>query len=154
MWCLARSRTSADIGALEGRARGADRRANIHLVEYHKKFAISWAVIVFILLGAPLAVRFPRGGVGLVIAASIGIFAIYYAFLIGGESLGDEGTIPPWLAMWAPNILFFLVALGGLARTGKEGATTRGGGWDDMAAALKGMISAPVRALRRSREAA
>jgi lipopolysaccharide export system permease protein len=143
-------RAFVEINSLDGRAQIMERRANVHMVEYHKKFAISWAVIVFVLLGAPLAVRFPRGGVGLVIAASIGIFAVYYAGLIGGESLGDEGTVPPWLAMWAPNILFFFVAIWGLTRIGKEGATTRGGGWEDMASALKGMASAPLRALRRS----
>jgi lipopolysaccharide export system permease protein len=143
-------RAFVEINSLDGRAEVMDRRANVHLVEYHKKFAISWAVIVFVLLGAPLAVRFPRGGVGLVIAASIAIFSVYYAGLIGGESLGDEGTVPPWLAMWAPNILFFFVALWGLTRIGKEGATTRGGGWEDMAAALKGMATSPIRALRRS----
>jgi lipopolysaccharide export system permease protein len=124
------------------------------MVEYHKKFAISWSVIVFVLLGAPLAVRFPRGGVGLVIAASIAIFAVYYAGLIGGESLGDEGTIPSWLAMWAPNILFLFVGLWGLSRIGKEAATTRGGGWEDMADSLKGLLAAPYRMLRRSEEAA
>jgi lipopolysaccharide export LptBFGC system permease protein LptF len=147
-------RAYIEISSLESRAQNLDRRANMHLVEYHKKFAISWAVIVFVLLGAPLAVRFPRGGVGLVIAASIGIFAVYYAGLIGGESLGDEGTIPPWLGMWAPNILFFLVALWGLSRIGREGATTRGGGWDDLSDAVKGILTAPVRAFRRPEELA
>ena len=62
--------------------------------------AISWAVIVFILLGAPVAVRFPRGGVGLTIAASIAIFSVYYAGLIGGENLADERNVSPWLTMW------------------------------------------------------
>ncbi len=147
-------RAYVDINSLENRAGSMERRANVHWVEYHKKFAISWAVIVFVLLGAPLAVRFPRGGVGLVIAASIGIFAVYYAGLIGGESLGDEGTVPPWLGMWAPNILFLGVALMGLARIGKEGATTRGGGWDDMADAIKGLLSAPFQRFRRSEEPA
>jgi lipopolysaccharide export system permease protein len=147
-------RIFVEVNSLDTRAQSLERRANEYRVEYHKKFAISWAVIVFVLLGAPLAVRFPRGGVGLVIAASIGIFAIYYAGLIGGETLGDQGTVPPWLAMWAPNILFFLIALLGLARTGKEGATTRGGGWEDMSDAIKGMATAPLRILRRSEEPA
>jgi lipopolysaccharide export system permease protein len=143
-------RTFVDINSLESRAQSLERRANVHWVEYHKKYAISWAVLVFVLLGAPLAVRFPRGGVGLVIAASVAIFAVYYAGLIGGESLGDDGHVPPWLAMWAPNLLFFLVALWGLSRIGKEGATTRGGGWEDLGDTIKGMLTAPVRALRRS----
>jgi lipopolysaccharide export system permease protein len=143
-------RTYTDISSTAARIRGLQRQADIHLVEYHKKFAISWAVIVFILLGAPLAVRFPRGGVGLVIAASIGIFAVYYAGLIGGESLADEATVPPWAAMWAPNVLFFFVALWGLSRIGKEAATTRGGGWDDMWHSLKSLVVRPVRRLRGS----
>jgi lipopolysaccharide export system permease protein len=143
-------RTFVDINSMDSRAQSQERLANTHWVEYHKKYAISWAALVFVLLGAPLAVRFPRGGVGLVIAASIGIFSVYYAGLIGGESLGDDGIIPPWLAMWAPNIIFFLIALWGLSRVGKEGATNRGGGWEDMADALKGMATAPLRALRRA----
>ncbi len=143
-------RTALEIRSFAGRVRGLDRRANVHLVEYHKKWAISWAVIVFVLLGAPLAVRFPRGGVGLTIAASIGIFAVYYAGLIGGEGLADEVAFSPWIAMWAPNILFFSIAIWGLSRIGKEAATTRGGGWDDMWNSLKSLVTSPIRRLRGS----
>ncbi len=146
-------RTYVEVNALAGRAESLERRANVHLVEFHKKWAISWAVIVFILLGAPLAVRFPRGGVGLVIASSIGIFAVYYTGLIGGEGLADEVAIKPWLAMWAPNILFFFIAIWGLVRIGKEAATNRGGGWDDMWHSLKGLAAAPLRRLRGSEAA-
>ena len=92
--------------------------------------------------------RFPRGGVGLVIASSIGIFAVYYAGLIGGEGLADEVTLSPWLAMWAPNILFLAVAVWGLVQIGKEAATTRGGGWDDMWYAIKGLVRAPMARFR------
>ncbi|HUG40804.1 MAG TPA: LptF/LptG family permease, partial [Longimicrobiales bacterium] len=138
-------RTYAELASLSGRARSYERRASMYLVEYHKKYAISWAVIVFILIGAPLAVRFPRGGVGLVIAASIGIFAVYYAGLIGGENLADETSVRPWIAMWAPNIIFLLLALWGLARIGKEGTSARGGGWDDMFHAIRGILSRPFR---------
>ncbi|MFP4623785.1 MAG: LptF/LptG family permease [Gemmatimonadota bacterium] len=140
--------TSIELNTLAGRVRSLDRRANVHMVEYHKKYAISWAVIVFVLLGAPLAVRFPRGGVGLVIAASIGIFAVYYAGLIGGENVADERNVSPLLAMWAPNILFFFIALWGLSRIGKEAATNRGGGWDDMWESIKGMARRPMALVR------
>ena len=140
--------TYTQIHQLAGRVRALERRANVHMVEYHKKWAISWAVIVFVLLGAPLAVRFPRGGVGLTIAASIAIFAIYYAGLIGGEGLADEVTVSPWFAMWAPNLLFFIVAVWGLSRIGKEAATTRGGGWDDLLHSLKTLVATPVNRLR------
>ena len=141
-------RTYVDVSSLEGRARSLERRASMYLVEYHKKYAISWAVIVFVLIGAPVAVRFPRGGVGLVIAASIVIFAVYYAGLIGGESLADETDFSPWIAMWAPNIIFLVLAGLGLARIGKEGASARGGGWDDMWHSMKGLLARPFRRFR------
>ncbi len=50
--------------------------------------------------------------------------------------------------MWAPNVLFFFVALWGLSRIGKEAATNRGGGWDDMWESIKGLVRRPIRRLR------
>ena len=40
-------------------------------VEIEKKFSIAAACVVFVLLGAPIALRFPRGGVGLTIGVSL-----------------------------------------------------------------------------------
>ncbi len=143
-------RTFVEVSSLNARAEQLTRMADSYMVEYHKKFAISWAVIVFVLLGAPIAVRFPRGGVGLVIAVSIVIFSIYYAGLIGGESLADDAVIAPWLAMWAPNILFLGVAVWGLIQIGKEAATTRGGDWDDLLRTVRSLALRPVRAAARA----
>ena len=107
---------------------------NQFAVEIHKKFAISFACIVFVLLGAPLALRFPRGGVGLVIGVSLVVFALYYVGLIAGESLADRDKLRPSLAMWAANGIFTVVGLYLLARMEREGGAARGGdpwGWLD-----------------------
>jgi lipopolysaccharide export system permease protein len=101
---------------------------NRYKVEWHKKFAIAYACMVFVLLGAPLAIRFPRGGVGMVIAVSVVIFAVYWAGLIGGENLADEGVLPPWLAMWAANIVFTTMGIVLMARMGSETANHRSEG--------------------------
>ena len=101
-------------------------------VEIHKKFSLAVACIVFVLLGAPIALRFPRGGVGLVIGASLGVFALYYVCLIAGESMADDGVLPPWVAMWAANLVFTLVGLVLFLRMGREGNTARGGDLDDV----------------------
>ena len=90
------------------------------------------ACIVFVLLGAPIALRFPRGGVGLVIGASLGVFALYYVCLIAGESMADDGVLPPWVAMWGANLVFTLVGLVLFLRMGREGSTARGGDLDDI----------------------
>jgi lipopolysaccharide export system permease protein len=125
-------------------------RINQYLVEYHKKYAIPFACIIFVLIGAPLAVRFPRGGVGMVIASSFAIFGIYYMSLIGGESLGDRGVISPFWGPWAPNLLFGAIALFTLSRIGRETATSRGGGWDDLWLAVRGAFTPRRRARRAS----
>ena len=51
---------------------------NTYGVEIHKKFALAVACFVFVLLGAPIALRFPRGGVGLALGVSLFVFALYY----------------------------------------------------------------------------
>ena len=100
-------------------------------VEIHKKFAISFACIVFVLIGAPLAIRFPRGGVGMVIAVSVGIFAVYWAGLIGGENLADKGVVAPFWAMWAPDLVFLALGLFLSVRMGRSTGANRGGGIDE-----------------------
>ncbi len=95
------------------------RRINQYWVEIHKKGTIPAACIVFVLLGAPIAVRFPRGGIALVVGVSLGIFGAYYVSLIGGERLADRLWISPLWAMWAPNVLFGGAGLVALARSTK-----------------------------------
>ncbi|NUQ11499.1 MAG: LptF/LptG family permease, partial [Gemmatimonadaceae bacterium] len=114
------------------RLRDNRRFVNQHAVELHKKFAISVACTIFVLVGAPIALRFPRGGVGLVIGVSLTIFGIYYVGLIAGEALADRNVLTPFLAMWAANILLTAVGLALLARMGRESATTRGGDLGEM----------------------
>jgi lipopolysaccharide export system permease protein len=142
--------------ALESRRMANNRTSlqntiNQFRVEYHKKFAIPFACIIFMLIGAPLAVRFPRGGVGMVIASSFTIFGIYYMSLIGGEALGDRGAIDPFWGPWAPNIFFGAIALWALSRMGRETASSRGGGWDDLWQSLRGVVTGSF--LRRRRAA-
>lgn len=96
-------------------------------VEIQKKFSLAAACIVFVLVGGPVALRFPRGGVGLVIGVSFAIFALYYVGLIGGEALADRDLLSPFWAMWAGNVVFGIVGLFGVAYMGRETNTNRGG---------------------------
>ena len=133
--------TASEMRMLAARAQTEQRRINEYQVEYHKKFAIPFACIVFVLIGAPLAIRFPRGGPGMVIAISLLIFGIYYMSLIGGESLGDKGTIKPFWGPWAPNLLFLLLSLWGLMRMGRETVNTRGGGWNELGSSIVSLFT-------------
>src|SRR5204863_9376165 len=74
------------------RLHAARERAAAYEVEIQKKYAIAVACLVFALVGAPIALRFQRGGVGLVLGVSVAVFTIYYFGLIGGDALGDRLT--------------------------------------------------------------
>jgi len=76
-----------------------------YLLEVHKKYSLPAACIVFVLIGAPLGIMARRGGMAVSIGISIGLFIIYWAFLIGGEELSDRGFLSPAVSMWAANIL-------------------------------------------------
>jgi len=130
-----------------GRSRLRDnlRFVNQAAVELHKKFAISVACTVFILVGAPIALRFPRGGVGLVIGVSLVIFGIYYVGLIAGEALADRNVLTPFWAMWAANILLTAVGAVLLVRMGRETATTRGGDFGEMIEIIAGLFRGKAR---------
>jgi lipopolysaccharide export system permease protein len=99
------------------------RQANKFAVEFHKKASIPVACLVFVLVGASLGVRTRRSGYGFAIGMSLVVFTVYYIFLIGGEDLSDRLFIPPWAAMWSPNILFTILGVLLLRRTASE---TRG----------------------------
>lgn len=111
-------------------ARRSIHQENIYRyqVEIHKKYAIAFACFLFVLLGGPVATRFPQGGVGMVIATSVGIFFLYWMGLIGGERIAERGRMEPWLAMWLPNILLAIPATWMALRMGIRLPSSRGSG--------------------------
>jgi lipopolysaccharide export system permease protein len=101
-------------------------------VEVHKKYAIAFACLIFVLLGPPLAMRYPGGGVGMVIAASVGIFFFYWMGLIGGERLAERGFMDPALAMWAPSAILLVPSVFLIATSARQISTNRGSTWDEI----------------------
>jgi lipopolysaccharide export system permease protein len=85
-------------------AKGIRRQVDSFRVEIQKKYAIPFACIVFVLIGAPLGMRSRRGGLAAGFL-SVVFFLFYWACLIGGEQLADRGLLRPWIAMWIANLL-------------------------------------------------
>jgi lipopolysaccharide export system permease protein len=115
-----------------GRVTALQSASDQFLVEIHKKYAIAFACIVFVLMGAPLGIRFPQGGIGMVIVASVTIFAVYWAGLIGGENLANEGVVTPFWAMWTADLIFFGFGVALAARMSRTAGTNRGGGLSEV----------------------
>ncbi len=133
------------LQAANSRIQNSRMDLNQYQVEIEKKFALAAACLVFVLLGAPMALRFPRGGVGLVIGASLSVFGLYYIGLIAGETLADKLIVSPFIAMWMANILFTIAGFVFMYMLRRSGSTTRGGDFGEMWDALRRRLS------RRSR---
>ena len=96
------------------------RRLRSLSVEVHKKIALSFACIVFVIIGVPIGVRAREASAGAGMMISILFFAVYYAFLKVGENLADRGLMQPMLSMWAANIVLGAVGLYLFARANRE----------------------------------
>ena len=136
----------AELDGLRMRLLDARTSENGYEVEIQKKFALAAACFVFVLLGAPIALRFPRGGVGLTIGVSLIVFALYYVGLIGGESLARRDFVPPFISMWGANLIFTALALYLMSRMGNENASGRGGDLRELIAGIRSRLR-----LRRNR---
>ncbi|MBT3168954.1 MAG: YjgP/YjgQ family permease [Candidatus Cloacimonetes bacterium] len=80
-------------------------------VEIHKKYAIAFACIFFVLIGVPIGMMTKTSGVGMAFSVSSIIFLLYYGSLTLGEEFADKGVISPFLAMWISNIIFGIVGI-------------------------------------------
>ncbi|HMB01453.1 MAG TPA: LptF/LptG family permease [Spirochaetota bacterium] len=77
-------------------------------VEFHKKFSLPLACIIFALIAMPLGISFIRSGRGISFGSAIIIIFAYYIFMTLGETLGTKKIISPHLSMWLPNIVIFM----------------------------------------------
>ena len=111
------------LGALLTTAEDLKRQGQIvrpYYVEYHKRFALPVAALVFTMVGFPLGIRTQRGGRAVALTSSFIIVFTYYIVFNSVEGLALGGRLPIPFAMWLPNMAFGLLGLG-LMR-----ATTRG----------------------------
>jgi lipopolysaccharide export system permease protein len=89
-------------------------------VEVQKRYAIPFACIVFGLIGVPLGIQPRRSGRSFGFVFSILLLLAYYISLTGSEILALRRTIPPYLAGWAPNVMFGGFGIYLLIKTAKE----------------------------------
>lgn len=80
-------------------------------VERALKLAVPATCFVIALFGAPLAMTAPRAGAAVGVAISLGTTVSYLLLINLTRAIGISGLITPLVAAWAPNLLFFLIAL-------------------------------------------
>jgi lipopolysaccharide export system permease protein len=81
------------------------------MVEFHSRFAIPFACIVFGLLGVPLGVYSPRTGRSYGFVVGLIVILLYYILFSFGRNIGSTGVVPPSASIWLPNGLFLILAI-------------------------------------------
>jgi len=95
-------------------------RARRVKVEIQKRLALPLACVVLGLFSVPIACVFRalKQQHGLVLA--LGVFLVYYSMLSVAESLGESRLIPPFIAVWTPNVLFAFAGVAFLRQAVQE----------------------------------
>ena len=82
-----------------------DRTLSLYWLEFYKKFSIPFGAFSFIFLAVSLGLMAKRSGqtVGFIFGLIISV--IYWALLLGGQTMGIRLNTSPFWSMWLPNAL-------------------------------------------------
>lgn len=84
---------AATVGDQDGNVRR-------HITEWHKKFTVSFACLMFFFIGAPLGAIIRKGGLGLPVVISVILFIFYYIIDNMGFKMARDGVWEAWQGMW------------------------------------------------------
>lgn len=76
-----------------------------HDIEMQRKFTLSFAVLVFFFIGAPLGAIIKKGGLGTPLVISVFLFIIYYIFDNTGYKMARDGKMEVWQGMWLSTVV-------------------------------------------------
>jgi len=112
-----------------GRAIAAKRAAGLpfvpELVEYHRKFSIPFACVVFALVAVPLGVQPVRAARSRGFTLSLGMIFVYYVILSVGQALAEQTIVPAAVGLWLPNAIFAVLGAFLFARAARERTLVR-----------------------------
>jgi lipopolysaccharide export system permease protein len=81
-------------------------------IEYHSRFSVPVACVVFAVVSSGFAILFaPKGGFTGLLVSFVAVLLYYNAFVVSTQIIGKFPEVPPALAAWLPNILFGLIGI-------------------------------------------
>lgn len=82
----------------------------LYQIEFHRKFALSGAVIVLFFVGAPLGAIVRKGGFGAPVVIAALLFMVYFVLFSVGQNLSVSGVLSPFWGMWLPTAVLIPIA--------------------------------------------
>jgi lipopolysaccharide export system permease protein len=91
------------------------RRFNIEpinlIIEIHKKIALSFANLAFVVIGLPLAIKTKKNSRSGGFALSLVVIVFYYVLLAAGTALASRGVMSAALGVWLANIVLITIGI-------------------------------------------
>jgi len=88
-----------------------ERDIKMYWIEFHRKFALTYAIIVLFFIGAPLGAIIRKGGFGAPVVIAAFVFMIYFIFTSIGDNLARTFVVSPFFGMWITGIFFTPIAI-------------------------------------------
>ncbi|MGM9870337.1 MAG: LptF/LptG family permease [Muribaculaceae bacterium] len=76
-----------------------------HQIELQKRFTLSFAILIFFFIGAPLGAIIKKGGIGTPLVISVLLFIVYFIFDNMGYKMARDDRAPVWLGIWLSSIV-------------------------------------------------
>jgi len=80
-------------------------------IEKHKRMANPFSAFILTLIGAGLASRKVKGGLGLHLGIGLALAFSYIMFMQISTVFAISGSTPPFVAVWIPNLVFTIFAI-------------------------------------------
>ena len=118
-----KSRTEMSLAEMRAFMQNSKKKDTAYyktLMDYHKKFSVPLAGIILGLLAVPLGIQATvrKRSSGLILG--LAFFLVYYILLTAGWGFGESGKYPPFIGMWAPNVVMGILAVVFIFRAGRD----------------------------------
>ena len=84
---------------------------NLYKIEFHRKYALTMAIMVLFFVGAPLGAIVRKGGFGAPVVIACLLFMVYFVLSEVGEGLASSGAASPFIGMWLATFVLTPVAV-------------------------------------------
>ncbi len=91
------------------RIRGTGQMSRFE-IEYYKRFSDPFASFILATIGLSLSAKKRKNGMGLALGIGLALSAAYILFQTVSASFSVNAGMPPLVAAWIPNIVFFFIA--------------------------------------------
>ncbi|MBO7561404.1 MAG: LptF/LptG family permease [Bacteroidales bacterium] len=88
-----------------------DKDVMFSLIEQNERWAMPFAAFILTLIGVSLSSVKRRGGIGLNIGIGIALSFSYILFMRFAQMFVYSNTLPPFIALWLPNVLYLIIAI-------------------------------------------